>query len=352
MRFFGKFNQKGDVRPRTVVWHDEFGIGDLIWHLPFFEAIARHSFGGKVAVIVSPTTCARQILGELPWVEEIIDFERRRQRAGTFTATHVGKAGLLCFAKELRAKKFARVILFSHSTTLAAVAWYARIPQRLSYGVAPEQRIWLNCPPYIAKYSGSAVPVYHEALALTMAHGFCTEALAPRVTIADTVLAHARERLSDLPRPLFALGIGTSDPIKQWGGLRYLQLAKLLTTAGAGVLIVGGRQEEALGLDILRCLPPHLQSQVRVWCRETIMGSAAALKVCDVSIGNDTGAANLAAACERPSYVVLGARPHLDHDPLMRMLSAESLEAIEPEHVVERLRADGLLASMLTPATD
>lgn len=332
-----------DPRPRTAVWHDEFGIGDLIWHLPFFERIAEQSQGGRVSVIASPTTCAAQILAHASWVDGVLPFERRAMRGGQQTATHPGWRGMWQFAQVLRGRRLDRVVIFSKSSTLAGIAWMARIPQRLGYGFSAGQRWWLNAPPYIQPYEGKSVPVFHHAAALSVAHGFCAQPLPPRVQVSDESVAQARQRLADLPRPLFALVIGTSDPVKQWGGLRYMQLATLLIEAGGSVLIVGGPGEEALGLDIQSCLPEALRPRLRVWCRETLMGSAAALRACDASIGNDTGAANLAAACERPSYVVLGPRPPLDHDPLMRMLRASSLEAIRPEHIAERLRQDGLL---------
>jgi heptosyltransferase-2 len=332
-----------DTRPSTAVWHDEFGIGDLIWHLPFFEKIAEQSRGGRVTVIASPTTCANQLLAHEPWVERVVAFERRALRGGQRTATHTGWQGMRQFARELRTLHLDRIVIFSKSATLASVAWLARIPQRVGYGFDTGQRCWLNQPPYIHPYEGKAVPIFHEVAALSMAHGFCSQPLPPRVRVPEVLVEQARARLADLPRPLFALVIGTSDPIKQWGGLRYMQLARLLMEAGGSVLILGGPGEESLALDIQHCLPESLHARIRVWCRETLMGSAAALRVCDASIGNDTGAANLAAACERPSYVVLGPRPPLDHDPLMRMLRASSLEAIRPEHIAERLRQDGLL---------
>jgi hypothetical protein len=56
----------------------------------------------------------------------------------------------------------------------------------------------------------------------------------------------------------------------------------------------------------------------------TMLQSAATLALADANIGNDTGISNLAAALDRPSYVLLGNRPLLSHDPLMRMLLTPS----------------------------
>ena len=48
-------------------------------------------------------------------------------------------------------------------------------------------------------------------------------------------------------------------------------------------------------------------------------------------IGNDTGACNIAAAVGTPTWVVLGPRPPLEHDPrTLRMIAAPSLGEIRP----------------------
>ena len=48
-----------------------------------------------------------------------------------------------------------------------------------------------------------------------------------------------QERLAHLPRPLYALAIGTSETHKQWGVERFAQLATRLIEQGAGVILLG-----------------------------------------------------------------------------------------------------------------
>jgi hypothetical protein len=50
--------------------------------------------------------------------------------------------------------------------------------------------------------------------------------------------------------------------------------------------------------------------------------------------------AQLAAACGKPSFVLLGNRPALSHDPLIRMIRGPSLAAISAREVIDLLVAD------------
>ena len=42
------------------------GIGDVIWHLPFIQAIAAASPGGQVTFLAPPSSCAEQLLAADP----------------------------------------------------------------------------------------------------------------------------------------------------------------------------------------------------------------------------------------------------------------------------------------------
>ena len=66
-----------DHRPRTVVLLQYTGIGDLVWHIQYFKAVAQHSHGGRVTVVAQPSTLARAFISHEPWVEAVIDHDAR-----------------------------------------------------------------------------------------------------------------------------------------------------------------------------------------------------------------------------------------------------------------------------------
>ena len=329
-----------DTRPKTAVLHQFAGIGDLVWMIPYFRAAAEKSRDGKVAVIANPRTFARDLLSHEPWVSEVIDFDHPPKTARSRKGRHTGFWGMLRMARELRRRRFDRIYLFAGRPNRALIAFLAGIPERYGFGHHLLQRPFLNKKPYVKPYKGPAVNIYKNAVSFALLHGLVDHEIVPRISVPDALVEEMRKRFAELPRPLYALGIGGSQSFKQWGSANYRELAEKLTGMGFGVLLLGGPDEKVMAGDLRAGLPENLRSRVGILTDASVLGSAAALKMCDACIGNDTGSVQLSAACATPTYVLLGPRPLLDHDPDIKMLKAPTLEAITPEDVLTKLKAD------------
>lgn len=311
-----------DPRPSTVVLHQFAGIGDLVWHVPYLRAIAAQSRGGQIALIASPSTFARELLSGESCISQVFDFDRRPRRAERRQGRHTGPLGMLRMARELKPHRFDRIVIFSDHVNRAILALMAGIPERIGFGFHWIERRLLSHGPYIRPYRGPSVPVHKNATTLALAHGFVTEPVVPKLQLPADAIAQQAETLAALPRPLYTFAIGSSEPHKQWGSARFAALATALAQRGCGVVLLGGPPEAGLAQDIVASIPAPLRGQVLAATGNTVLQSAATLALSDANIGNDTGITNLAAALDRPSFVLLGNRPLLDHDPLMRMLLA------------------------------
>lgn len=309
-----------DTRPKTLVLHQFPGMGDLVWHVPYIRAIAAQSRGGRVAVLTAPSTFGRAILAGESCVSEVIDFDRRPRVAEGRKGRHAGLLGLFRMGRELRPQGFDRIVIFSDHVNRALMAIVAGIPERIGYGFTWLERCLLSHGPYIRGYEGSSVAVYRNATAFSTAHGFCHGPIVPKLRLPAQAVADQAVLLQPLPRPLYTFAIGSSEPYKQWGAARFAALAEALADRGCGVVLLGGPAEAGLAQDILARLAPAVRDRVLGATTNTMLQSAATLALADANIGNDTGISNLAAALDRPSYVLLGNRPLLSHDPLMRML--------------------------------
>ena len=323
-----------DKRPFTAVLHQFVGMGDLVWHVEYFREIAARSRDGQVSVIASPTTFARELLGHEPWVREVIDFDRRPRRTEKRQGVHSGVPGLFRMGRDLRPYGFERIVLFSHHANRGLVAWWAGIPQRLGYGSSAVQRLFLTHGPYIDGYQGSAVPVHKDASSFMVAQGWCARPLVPQLRIRADALARMQTRLADLPTPRVALAIGSSEPFKQWGGANFAALTDHLTAQGLGVVLLGGPGERALGEEILAATRPDARAKVHLMTDGSVADTVAAMSLATVCVGNDTGATNIAAAVQTQTFVLLGPRPPLEHDPEhLHLLQAPQLAAITPKDV-------------------
>jgi len=330
----------GDPRPRTAVLHQWVGMGDLVWHAPYIRRIAETSRDGQVSVIASPTTFARELIGHEPCVREIIDFDRHPRREEGRRGRHRGMLGLWRMGRELRAYDFDRIVLLTNHANRSIVAVVAGIPQRLGYGTDWLQRLLLTSGPWIKAYSGAAVTAYKDVTAFAIAHGFCDAPIVPSLVVRPDALVRARARLEGLPRPLHALSIGASEPYKQWGAQNFAALATALARAGHGVLLIGGPAEREMAQATLRLVDAGLHERLRAITDGSVADTVATMSLAQTCIGNDTGAANIAAAVGVPTWVVLGPRPPLEHDPqTLRLIVAKSLAEIRPEDVARRVLA-------------
>lgn len=325
-----------DTRPRTAVLLQWVGMGDLVWHVPYFRSVAQTSRDGQVSVIASPTVFAPQLIGHEPWVREIIDFDRHPRRHEGRKGRHAGVAGLWRMGVELRPLGFERIVLFTNHGNRSLVAVAAKIPERLGYGTSWLQRRFLSHGPFIERYRGPAVSAYKDATAFAIAQGWCAEPIVPSLVVRPDALARMQTRFANLPRPLHVLAIGCSEPYKQWGDANFATLATELAQAGHGVLMLGGPAERAFADAILARIKPALRTRVAAMVDGSVADSVAACALADSCTGNDTGVIQIAAAVGTPTWVVLGPRPLLEHDPkTLHNIAAPSLEAIRPETVAQ-----------------
>lgn len=334
-----------DRRPLTAVQMQLNGMGDLVWHAQYFRCVAEQSRGGQISLIAPPTTMAREIIGHEPWVREVIDFDRRPRQNERRRGRHSGLHGLWRLGTELAPKRFDRMVLFSdHPGRAIMVCWRAGIRTILGFGDTWLQRRLLTPSPWIRRYRGPAVAGYKDATQFSIAQGFCSAPIVPRISVRPDALARMRERLAPLQRPLHALAIGASLPCKQWGAAHFVELAGRLAALGHGVLLLGGPAEAELAAAIQTGVDPALRGLVTPLTDASVAESVAVLSLVRSCIGNDTGAVQFAAGVGTHAFVVLGPRPPLEHDPEhVHMLQAAQLADIRPDDVIRRLGEAGLL---------
>jgi ADP-heptose:LPS heptosyltransferase len=122
---------------------------------------------------------------------------------------------------------------------------------------------------------------------------------APRLWVKDEAVKAARQLWPDDGRPVLALGPTANWGGKMWPGERFAELAQRLTAKdgilpNARILVFGGPGEEALAAPALASLPAD--RTLDFVGRLDLQTIGAALKRCDLYIGNDSGLMHLAAA--------------------------------------------------------
>lgn len=312
------------------------GIGDMIWHLPHIRALARH-VGGPVTVAAKPRSQAAEIFADEELVREVILVDRNPKGA---RGVHDGPLGMWRLIRMLRSHQFDAAVLLHKSASLAFATWAAGIPSRQGYGIGV-QRWFLNRGPYLAKAAYWRNRPMERATLFLQGANIAMDEAEPRLGITPAARGAVQRRLDRVNRPLVVLGIGSSEPMRQWGTQHFAALARTLIDAGwATLVLAGGNGEETMYRQICTLLGDDAALVIPAlgWHMAEV---AALLSEAAFYVGNDTGVMNMAAAVGTRAYALFGATPPLHH-------SAQIVPVLSPTggplDGVARLSLDAVLA--------
>ncbi|HXH02078.1 MAG TPA: glycosyltransferase family 9 protein [Candidatus Competibacteraceae bacterium] len=321
----------------TLVIQPLPGIGDMVWHLPHLHALAARA-GSGVWLLTKRRAGAERLLRGDPAVAGLLWLERKPGR-------HDGWLGFWRLVGLLRAGRFAEVWILHDSARYAWAARLAGIPRRYGYGFTGQQALTQT------RFLGRAEQRLHpliKAYRLLELLGVGPLEDEPHLALAADAVAAVGERYGHLPQPWLALGVGSSEPYKQWGAARFAELARALPGRGIGtVLVLGGPAERRLAQDILAAA----QHPAVVAVTDLPLDQSAALLArCQAYVGNDTGVLNMAAALGVPALGLFGASPPLHHSRHIHPLTPAAgagMAAIDAAQVLVAL--NGLVPDLDRP---
>jgi heptosyltransferase-2 len=324
------------LAPNVAVVQPLPGIGDMIWHQPHICAIADH-VGAAVTLIAKPRSAADQLFRAEPAVREVEWLDRnpilRRGR-------HDGPDGLLRFVRTLRARRFDAVYLLHHSETLACALLAAGVPARFGYGHRL-QRLALNRAPFLSAADLTRNP-HEQATAWLVAAGIPLRDPEPRLRVDQQARDAVARRIGT--GPFVSIGLGSSEPHKQWGAERFAVLAAGLIAADRSPLVlVGGPDEAALAGEVAARLGDRGKA-VRLAIGWDLCELAALFAGSVLYVGNDTGVMNLAAAVGTTAYGLFGATPPLHHS--RRIVAITPPGGIDVKRGMARITPDVVLAAI------
>ena len=137
----------------------------------------------------------------------------------------------------------------------------------------------------------------------------------PHLAIADSVRDALRARIADRPRPFIAIGIGSSEPSRQWGAIRLVRIGGHLVERRLARHCAGRRQQDEELLGWIRTTLGPLASRTWPALGWHLSEITALLADAALFIGNNTGVMNMAAAVGIRSYGLFGTAPPFYHSP-------------------------------------
>jgi heptosyltransferase II len=314
------------------------GVGDLVWHLPVMHAIAAAHPEHERILLTKHRSRAEEMLIADPAIDRVIWVDRAEQ--------HSGPGGFLALVRDLRIEGFSRSYQLHHSARYAAAIKLAGIRERFAYGTTAMTR-WLTMQPHLGNLKRSAHPI-DLAREFVDLLGFEMPEHADRLRVAPEHANNIQQQFSGCPRPWIAIGLGSSEPFKQWGADRFASLIKQLADAGPASFFLLGGPGEADFLPVIKDAVGDHPHAVLIptfdWKMSRVVAAQAG---CDCYVGNDTAFVNISAAVGVPALGLFGATEPLRYSPYLdpvlpgqgQISRQDGMVRIQPAEVVPRVLA-------------
>jgi len=294
-------------------------LGDSIMSMPAVQALKEQDPARPITLLVKKNLVP---LWEMhPAVDSIIAF-----RLGLFgTAWAIGA---------VRARRFDRACVLSHSVRAALVPFMAWVPLRA--GTLGRHRSWLLNR--IVEPPAEPWSVHQSFEYMKVAGVDSLERPMPRLDLSSELVDRCRTRLSEMEgRGPSGLGAGERNwvgvipgaargPSKRWPVESFARLGRRLAEeAHCGIMLFGSPAERSLCAQVARACGSAV---VDLSGQTTLPELAALLSLCKVVVANDSGGMHLAAAVGTRVVGLFGATDPAATGPLgegHRVLQAEGV---------------------------
>ncbi len=279
-------------------------VGDAVMSLPALRALRGRFPRARISILAKP------------WVADLYEREPFCDELIPYTPTDL--RAKLAAARALRRFGFDCAILLQNAFEAAAVAFAARIPERIGYARDGRSPL-LTCSVPVPR-PGEIPP--HERfyyLELLRRAGLI-DALPPSKAIRLEGACAAREaglaRFRELGWPGPAIGVSPGaayGSAKRWLPERFTESANRIARAtGAPVALFGSKAER----ELCESIAANIAAPVRNFAGETSLGEFIELAAaCRVYLTNDSGAMHIASALGVPTVAVFGATNHVTTGP-------------------------------------
>lgn len=270
----------------SVVIQTSF-LGDTILTTPLLVQLAHR---GPVDVVTTPA--AASVLTGHPAVRSVIVYDKH--------AAHAGLFGLTTMAGRLRAASYDVAYLAQGSLRSAALAFLARVPERIGFATSAGSWLYTTRVPY-------RDDLHHAARLLLLSRPNGREPTREETQPSLVPGSAERELVDDLLRRagvapderLIALAPGSVWATKRWP--YYTQLAQELADAGR-LVVIGGRDDAPLAAEIRAAVPSAVDATGAL----PLLGSAELIGRCAVIVTNDSSPLHLASAMGTPTVAIFG----------------------------------------------
>jgi heptosyltransferase II len=291
------------------------GIGDMIWHLPAIRAIAASAPDGRVTLFTKPSAQAGALFKTDRIIRDICPLPAARSAPLTnFRA---------CW-KILESAKLDQLYILHHSARYRWAAKMAGVPEILTYSAKlrkTKQNGWIKSLSFLDE---SLIPIPDRNSSLS---------------VPSDQISAACQRYFPYPRPWFVVATGATEPSRQWPQDRFAAVIDGLLDRFGGTAFLIGTDREAGTISGIRAASQKAGSVVPVLglpfdqVMALIAGATAIF-------GNDSGPVNVAAALQKPAFVLCATSLPALHSPHLHLIApdlptASGMKRISAQNALE-----------------
>lgn len=277
-------------------------IGDVVMTLPLLKPLKDRFPDARITFLTAPA--AAELLAHNPFLDEVLTY-------APFWFYRGSPRAYVDFVRRLRQETFDLVVeTRADIRDIVLLAWPAKSPRRVSYGVGGGAYALTHVVPYpglkhkveyhldLARYLGCPTDPLEWGIYLTAAERACTDARLAGLGVRPPFLcAHPGSRLA----------------LKRWLPERYAAaFDRLMHETRLPLLLCGTEAERSLTDDIRRRMTQPAISLVGALTLREFAGlvARAALFVC-----NDSGPMHVAAAMQTPTVALFGPSKSVETAP-------------------------------------
>ncbi|MDA8083489.1 MAG: lipopolysaccharide heptosyltransferase II [Nitrospiraceae bacterium] len=280
---------------RAVNW-----VGDAVMTMPAIRGVRAAFPAARISLLARSSVAP--LFAHDPNIDEIIPYP---ESGGGLSA----KAGVV---RMLRRRRFNRAVLLQNAFDAALISFLAGIPERIGYNRDGRGMLLTRG----VAFGREARQMHHIDYYLNLLReaGFNPESPKPWIYLTAGERLDARERVRRLGRPLVALNPGAAyGSSKRWPPERFAEVgARFMRERDAGVVILGGPKETAIGAEIAAGIRQRLSGQdgeiplMNAAGKTTLRELAALISEADLLITNDSGPMHIGYAVRTPLVAVFG----------------------------------------------
>lgn len=251
-------------------------LGDAVLTLPMIEKLHGQYPDSLIDVIAIAGT--KEIFNNSPFVNEVFVFEKRGKHKSVF--------GIAAFAREIKKKRYSKIFSPHRSFRTSILVFLSGVSETYGFDTASMSFIYSNKITYRKDF--------HEVRRNLEIIKYYTDEenwkIIPQIKPDKRAEDKIETMLKNFPGRLVAIAPGSVWQTKKYPFESYRELAGLIVSSGYKVVLIGGREDEKLCLDIIGGDSGNIISFAG---KLTLTESVFLLKRCSLLISNDSAPTHL-----------------------------------------------------------